>query len=57
MGECELCKEERDVLGGEDERNRPTVAWGRFSTLGNSPRTIVILGDKKWPAKGEIGSG
>ena len=44
MGECETCKEERDVLEGE-MRKIDECDMGKFSTLDSSEKTIAILGD------------
>ena len=44
MGECQLYKEERDVL--HEMRKRDEGDMEKFGTLGNSEKTIAILGDR-----------
>ena len=47
MGECEVYKEERDVL--EEMRKIDESGMGKFCTLDSSEKTIAILGDRWWP--------
>ena len=47
MGECEIYKEERDVL--REMRNVDECDMERFGTLDSSEKTIAILGDRWWP--------
>ena len=50
VGECEICKEERDVL--EDEMKKiGECDMEKFSILDNSEKTIAILRDRRWPQK------
>ena len=49
VGECEMYKQERDVLremGKIDERDTE-----KFGTLDSSEKTNAILGDRWWPQK------
>ena len=48
VGECELIKEERDVL---DVTIIDECDVDNFSTLDSSEKTIAILGDRWWPQK------
>ena len=50
MGECEIYKEERDVLEGE-MRKIDECVMEKFGTLDSSEKTIAILGDRWWPQK------
>ena len=47
MGECEIYKEERDVL--REMRKVDECDMERFGTLDSSEKTIAILGDRWWP--------
>ena len=47
VGECELYKEERDVL--EEMRKIDECNMEKFGTLDSSEKTIAILGDRWWP--------
>ena len=56
VGECEVCKEERDVF--EEMREIYECDMGEFGTLDGSSKTIAILGDRWWPqAVGRTGRG
>ena len=46
MGECEIYKEERDVL---EMRKIDDCDMEKFGTLESSEKTIAILGDRWWP--------
>ena len=48
IGQCELYKEERDVLA-EEMRKLDGRDMGEFRRLGNSEKTVAILGDRWWP--------
>ena len=48
MGECEIYKEERDVL---EMRKIDDCDMEKFGTLESSEKTIAILGDRWWPQK------
>ena len=48
MGECEIYKEERDVL---EMRKIDDCDMQKFGTLESSEKTIAILGDRWWPQK------
>ena len=48
-GECEICKEERDVLEGEMSKIDECDMWTSFGTPHSSEKTIAILGDRWWP--------
>ena len=48
VGECDIYKEERDVLEG-DMRKIDECDMENFVTLDSSEKTIAILGDKSWP--------
>ena len=48
--ECEMCKEERDVLE-EERRTIDECDMVKFITLGNREKRIAILGDR-WVTKG-----
>ena len=54
MGECEIYKEERDVL--EEMRKIYECDMEKFCTLVSSEKTIVILGEMA-TTDGEAGSG
>ena len=47
VGECEVYKEERNVL--EDMREIDECDMEEFDTLDSSERTIAILRDRWWP--------
>ena len=47
MGECEILKEERDVV--EEIRKIDECDMDKFGTLHSSEKTIAILGDRWWP--------
>ena len=47
MGECEIYKEEWDVL--EEMRKVDECDMEKFGTLDDSEKTIAILGDRWWP--------
>ena len=48
VGECEIYKEERDVL--EEMRKMDECGMEKFGTLvDSSEKTIAILGDRWWP--------
>ena len=47
VGECEIYKEERDVL--EEMREIEECDMEEFDTLDSSEKTIAILGDRWWP--------
>ena len=49
VGECQMYKEERDVL--EEMRKIGERDTEKFGTLGNSEKTIAILGGRWWPQK------
>ena len=49
VGECEICKEERDVLEGEMSKIDECDMWTSFGTPHSSEKTIAILGDRWWP--------
>ena len=49
MGECEIYKEERHVLG--KVRKMDECGMGKFGTLDSGEKTIAVLGDKRWPQK------
>ena len=46
VGECEIYKEERDVL---EMRKIDECDMEKFGALGSSEKTIVIPGDRWWP--------
>ena len=46
-GECEMYKEERDVLEGMSELDECDME--EFGTLDSSEKTFAILGDRWWP--------
>ena len=48
MGECEIYKEERDVLA-EKMWKIDECDMEKFGTLESSEKTIAILGDRWWP--------
>ena len=45
VGECETCKEERDVL---EMRKIDECGMEKFGTLDSSKKTIAIQGDRWW---------
>ena len=45
MGECEIFKEERDLL----EMKIGECDMEKFGTLDSREKTIAILGDRRWP--------
>ena len=47
VGECEMCKEERDVLG--EMRKIGGCDMEEFGTLDSSEKVIAIGGDRWWP--------
>ena len=47
VGECEINKEERDVLE-EEMREIDECDMAKFDTLISSEKTIAILGDRWW---------
>ena len=47
IGECEMCKEERDVL--VEMRKLDVCDKEEFGGLESSEKTIAILGDRWWP--------
>ena len=47
VGECEIYKEERDVL--QEMRKIDECDMETFGTLDGSEKTIAILGDRWWP--------
>ena len=49
MGECEIFKEERDLL----EMKIGECDMEKFGTLDSREKTIAILGDRWWPQKAE----
>ena len=49
VGECEVHKEERDVLSIEEMREKDECDTEEFDTLDSSEKTIAILGDRWWP--------
>ena len=49
VAECELYKEERDVLEGEVRDLDRRSGMKSFDALDSREKTIVILGDKWWP--------
>ena len=51
LGECEMYKEERDVL--EEMREIDECDMERFGTLDSSEKTIAILGDRRRNKKGK----
>ena len=55
MGECEIYKEEWDVL--EEMRKVDECDMEKFGTLDDSEKTIAILGDRWWPQKAKTGRG
>ena len=50
MGECEIHKEERDLL---EMRKIDKCDMEKFGTLDSREKTIAILGDRWWPQKAE----
>ena len=46
VGECEIYKEERDVL---EMRKTGEYSIENFDTLDSSEKTIAIVGDRWWP--------
>ena len=48
VGECEMYKEERDVLE-EEMKAIDGCDMEEFGTLDSSEKTIAILGDRWWP--------
>ena len=46
VGECEIYKEERDIL---EMRKIDECDMEKFGTLDSSEKTIAILGDRWWP--------
>ena len=48
MAECEIYKEERDVLEGE-MRNVNEGSLKPFDALDSREKTIAMLGDRWWP--------
>ena len=48
IGECELCKEARDVLE-EEMIEIDECDMGGYGALESSEKTIVILGGRRWP--------
>ena len=50
MAECELYKEERDVLEGE-MRDMNEDGMKSFEALDSREKTTAILGDRWWPQK------
>ena len=50
MGECQLYKEERDVLQ-DGMRKIDECGMEKFGTLDCREKTIAILGDRWWPQK------
>ena len=48
VGECEINKEERDVLEGE-MRRYDGCDMEEFGRLKSGEKTIAILGDRRWP--------
>ena len=49
VGECEIYKEERDLLQGMREIDQCDME--KFGTLDSSEKTIATLGDTWWPQK------
>ena len=49
VGECEIYKEERDVLEEEEMREIDDCDMEEFDTPDSSEKTIAILGDRWWP--------
>ena len=47
VGECEVCKEERDAL--EEMRKLDGCDMYEFDRLESSEKMIAILGDRWWP--------
>ena len=47
VGECEICKEERDVL--EEMRKINECDVEKFGTLDSREKTVAILGGRWWP--------
>ena len=47
VGECEMYKEERDVL--EEMSKIDECNMEKFGTLDSSEKTIAIRGDRWWP--------
>ena len=56
VGECELYKEERDVME-EEMRKIEERDMEKFGTLDSREKTINILGDRWWPTSDETGRG
>ena len=48
VGECEVCKEERDALE-EEMRKADVCDVKELGRLESSEKTIAILGDRWWP--------
>ena len=56
VGECEIHKEERDVLE-EEIRETEECDMEEFGTSGGSDETIAILGNRWWPQAAKTGRG
>ena len=56
VGECEICKEERDALE-EEMRKLDECDVEEFGRLESSEKTIAIPGDRWWRTDGETGRG
>ena len=54
MGECEIYKEERHVLG--KVRKMDECGMGKFGTLDSGEKTIAVLGDR-WPPTAKLEEG
>ena len=52
VGECEIYKEERDVLQ-EEMREIDECDMEEFGTLDSSEKTVAIPGDRWWPQEGD----
>ena len=53
MAECELYKEERDVLeGGMRDVNKRVME--SFDALDSREKTIAMLGDRWWPQTAKL---
>ena len=54
LGECEMCKEERDVLE-EEVRAMGKCDMEELCTLDSREKTSTVLGDRWWPQAAKQG--
>ena len=52
VGECEMYKEERDVLFIEEMMKMDESDMEEFGSPDSDEKAIAILGDRWWPGRG-----